>query len=50
MLKLDGDSLRIYSRAQAIRLAQKIVRKHVPEGLSLVDELLQERRQEAANE
>ena len=50
LLKLDGDSLRIYSRAQAVRLAQKIVRKYVPEGVSLVDELLQERRQEAANE
>lgn len=50
LLKLDGDSLRIYSRAQAVRLAQKIVRKYVPEGVSLVDELLLERRQEAANE
>jgi len=50
LLKLDGGSLRVYSRAQAIRLAQKIVRKYVPEGVSLVDELLRERRQEAANE
>jgi hypothetical protein len=50
LLKFDGRSLRVYSRVQAILLAQKIVRKYVPEGVSLVDELLHERRQEAANE
>lgn len=50
LLKLEGDSLRVYSRAEAIRRAQKIVRKYVPEGVSLVNELLRERRREAANE
>ena len=50
LLKLEGDSIRVYSRAQAIRLAQKIVRKYVPPGTSLVAELLEERRREAANE
>jgi hypothetical protein len=31
-----------------IRRAQEIVHKHVPEGISLVDELVAERKKEAA--
>jgi hypothetical protein len=31
-----------------LRRAQKIVRRHVPEGVSLVDELIAEREEEAA--
>jgi hypothetical protein len=33
-----------------VRRAQEIVRKHVPEGVSLADELIAERRAEAARE
>ncbi len=49
-LALDGDIVRVLSRAAAIREAQELVRRHVPEGVSLVDELLAERRAEAARE
>ncbi|HKS93017.1 MAG TPA: hypothetical protein VJQ83_13880 [Tepidiformaceae bacterium] len=34
----------------ALRRAQAIARKYIPEGLSLADELMRERRAEAANE
>ena len=37
-------------RAAAIRRVQKLVKKHVPEGVSLVDELIAERCWEAAKE
>ncbi len=47
-LALDGDVVRVLSRAAAIREAQELVRRYVPEGVSLVDELLAERRAEAA--
>jgi AbrB family looped-hinge helix DNA binding protein len=46
----DGETLRIRSRAAAIREAQAIVRRYVPEGVSLVDELIAERRAEASRE
>ena len=46
---VDGEA-RVTSRAQRIRQAQAqaLVRKHVPAGVSLADELIAERRQEAA--
>ncbi len=37
-------------RAAAIKRVQELVRKHVPEGVSLVDELIEERCWEAAKE
>ncbi len=49
-LALDGDVVRVLSRVAAIREAQELVRRYVPEGVSLVDELLAERRAEAARE
>ena len=49
-LALDGDGVRVLSRAGAIRELQDQVRRHIPEGVSLVDELLAERRAEAARE
>ena len=42
----DGEA-RITTRTQRIRTAQALVRKHVPAGQSLADELIAERR--AAN-
>jgi AbrB family looped-hinge helix DNA binding protein len=42
----DGE-LRVMTVAQAIRRAQALVRQYVPDGSSLVDELLTERRSEA---
>ena len=47
--ELDGGSARITTRAQRIRQAQALVRKHVPAGQSLADELIAERRAEAAH-
>ncbi|MGB3469763.1 MAG: AbrB/MazE/SpoVT family DNA-binding domain-containing protein [Erythrobacter sp.] len=45
----DGE-LRVKSLTAAIAHAQSLVRKYVPEGVSLVDELIAERREEAARE
>ncbi len=49
-LALDGDVVRVLSRVGAIREAQELVRRYIPEGVSLVDELIAERRAEAARE
>ncbi len=49
-LALDGDIVRVLSRAAALRELQNQVRRYVPAGMSLVDELLAERRAEAARE
>ncbi len=49
-LARDGGVVRVLSRAAAIRELQDQVRRHVPAGVSLVDELLAERRAEAAGE
>lgn len=46
---VDGE-LRLLSQEAAIRKAQEVVRKHVPEGVSLVDELIAERRADARRE
>lgn len=50
ILRLSGGEIRILTRSQAIRKAQALVRKAIPEGRSLVKELLQERRKEAKHE
>jgi AbrB family looped-hinge helix DNA binding protein len=49
-LELDDDGLRIISRKAAIRKAQDVFRKYAPDGVSLRDELIAERRQAANNE
>lgn len=46
---VDGDIVLI-PLDSGIRKAQAIVRRYVPEGVSLVEELLEERRREAARE
>ena len=45
-----GDELRLYGREAAIRRVQRLVAQHVPADVSLVDELLAERRREARRE
>jgi AbrB family looped-hinge helix DNA binding protein len=50
VIELKDGELRLRSLDAAIRRAQEIVRKYVPEGVSLADELIRERRQEAARE
>jgi antitoxin component of MazEF toxin-antitoxin module len=49
-IALEGDVLRILGRAAAIRELREQVRRYVPEGVSLVEQLLSERRAEAARE
>jgi AbrB family looped-hinge helix DNA binding protein len=50
ILRIVDGELHILTRAQAVRKAQEIVRRHVKKGRSLVRELSAERRAEAARE
>lgn len=47
LLTLEERELRVLAPEQALRKAQAAVRRYVPEGHSLVDELIEERRREA---
>ena len=50
-LEVEDKSLRVsLSAAERIKRAQALVRKYVPEGVSLVDELIEDRRREAEND
>ncbi len=48
ILILEDGEVRITTVKQAIRRAQQIVRRYVPEDRDLVSELINERREEAA--
>ena len=48
IVRLEDGEVRILTPESAIRRAQDLVRRYVPEGRSLVDELLAERRDEVA--
>lgn len=50
VLSLDGDELRLYSHETAVRRVQRLVAQYVPASVSLVDELIAERRREAVRE
>ncbi len=50
ILRLDADGVRVYTLRQAIQQAQAVVRGHVPEGRSLVQELIEERHAQSARE
>jgi len=50
VLRMEGDELRITTLKRNIERAQRLVRKHVKPGTSLVDELIAERRGTARNE
>lgn len=50
VLRIQDDELRITTLKRNIERAQRLVRKHVKLGTSLVDELLAERREAARNE
>lgn len=49
-LEHRGDSLTVTSSQAALRRIQKRLQKAIPPGVSLVDELIAERREEAKNE
>lgn len=50
LMRIEDGELHVLSRKQALEHARAIVRKYVPPGVSLVDELIAERRAEAARE
>ena len=43
---LEGGEVRVLSLQQAVARAQALVRRYVPEGTSLVEELVADRREE----
>lgn len=47
MARIEGDGIVLEPRAAALRRLRALVREKVPEGVSLVDELIAERRDEA---
>jgi len=50
LLRLENGSIRLIPLRQAVAIAQKTVRRYVPEGTSLVDDLIKARQEEAARE
>ncbi len=50
ILSLRDGEVRIFTRQQAIRRAQGMLRRYIPEGRILSEELIAERRAEAARE
>ena len=49
-IEMVDDQLKISSQMAAVRRLQAKIAQYVPEGVSLVDELIAERRAEAARE
>lgn len=50
LVRMEDDELRITTLKRNIARAQRLVRKHVKSGASLVDELIAERREAARQE
>ena len=50
LVDVDGGELRVRSVSRAIERARAILRKYVPEGVSVADELIADRRREAERE
>jgi AbrB family looped-hinge helix DNA binding protein len=50
LLRIEADELRISTLKARIERAQRLVRRHVKPGTSLVDELIAERRRAAGRE
>jgi AbrB family looped-hinge helix DNA binding protein len=46
ILRLENGEVRIFTTRQAIRRAQELVRRYIPQKRSLSDELIAERRRE----
>jgi AbrB family looped-hinge helix DNA binding protein len=49
-MRVDDNEVRIYTFREASRKASAILREFIPENISLVDELIEERRREAKRE
>jgi AbrB family looped-hinge helix DNA binding protein len=50
VFELDGEHVRLVNQDTALKELQAFFREGIPEGVSLVDELLDERREEARRE
>jgi len=50
ILHLENGSIRLVPLHQAVKIAQQTVKKYVPKGTSLVADLIQARKEEAAHE
>jgi len=50
VVRLEKDSIRLIPVHQAVALAQMAVKQYVPTGVSLVDQLIRARRDEARGE
>ena len=50
VVQLSGEELRVFAVRRAVRYAQGLVRQYVAADRSLAEELIRERRQEAADE
>ena len=50
ILALKDGELRIFSLRQAVKRSQRLVRRYVPEGRGLAEELIQDRRVDGARE
>ncbi len=50
IMHLDKEGLQLYAPVQAVARAQALVRRYVPEGRDLAEELISERRAEAERE
>lgn len=50
MVDIDNGELRVRSVSKALERARAILRRHIPEGSNLADELIEDRRAEAEHE
>ena len=50
LVDVDNGELRVRSVSRAVERARAILRKHIPEGAGLADELIADRRREAEHE
>lgn len=50
LIKLDDGEIRILPSKNVVRRAQELVRQYIPSDRKLVDELIKDRRKEAAHE
>ena len=50
VMRVEGDELHLVTDATEVRRVREMIARYVPEGVSLVDELLRERRREIAAE
>ena len=50
VLRLENGSVRLVPLHQAVIIAQQTVKKYVPKGTSLVEDLIQARKEEATRE